>query len=378
MDDARSAAALCSPATLQPCCRVSGKSRCVLTAHTRNSIVNQPSLPPQMMKALPRNRVSLPVCSNAISSPVASFSTKATRANQTFPLRDGRILGYAEYGCPTGFPLLYLHGFPSSRLEASGLDALARRRGLRIISPDRPGYGLSTFQPNRCIMDWPGDVQSLVDHLCIPRFAVLGGSGGGPYSLACAHALPPERLSAVGILAGAGPWEAGHVSAARRLISLAATHTPTALGVLIDGLVGVSRWAANTGPVARWLDNWLEKQETAEKSDKSTRERREEILGMLFEAFPQGSAATVQEAVLLSHDWGFRLEDITYNKVQIWHGEKDANAPIEMIRYMAARLPHCDLREFEGETHYTLSRHLEEIISELVPEKLLQQHSTTP
>ncbi|KAJ0415369.1 Alpha/Beta hydrolase protein [Aspergillus carlsbadensis] len=320
------------------------------------------------------SRVRFPLTNKAVP-PIA---TEATGTNQTLSLRDGRILGFAEYGAPTGFPVLYFHGFPSSRLEGSGVDSNARRRGLRIISLDRPGYGLSTFKPNQRITDWPGDVKSLADHLRIPRFAVLGGSGGSPYALACAHALPHERLSAVGILAGAAPWDAGHqhVSTSRRLLSWAATSSPSALGGLFNGVIGVSRWAVNTATVTRWIDDWLEKQESPDKSELSTTQRREQVLAMAFEAFAHGSAATVQEASLLSHDWGFRLEDVAYDRIQIWHGEKDANVPIEMIRNMAERLPHADLRVYEGETHFTLSRHIDEIFLELVPEALIQEHAS--
>ena len=62
--------------------------------------------------------------------------------DQTFALPDGRLLGFAEYGYPSGKPLLFFHGFPTSRLEASSGDDAARRRKLRLISIDRPGYGL--------------------------------------------------------------------------------------------------------------------------------------------------------------------------------------------------------------------------------------------
>ncbi|KAJ5584491.1 uncharacterized protein N7459_004291 [Penicillium hispanicum] len=76
---------------------------------------------------------------------------------------------------------------------------------LRVITPDRNGYGLTTFDSRRVILDWPADVQVLAHNLDIKRFAVLGGSGGSPYALACAYLLPKEIISAVGIMAGAGP-----------------------------------------------------------------------------------------------------------------------------------------------------------------------------
>src|ERR1700761_1137663 len=95
------------------------------------------------------------------------------RENQTFTLPDGRVLGYAEYGLPTGFPIFFFHGFPASRLEGFPFDRMARRRGLRIISLDRPGFGLSTFQAHRRIIDWPADVEHFASRNGIQRFAVL-------------------------------------------------------------------------------------------------------------------------------------------------------------------------------------------------------------
>ncbi|KAL4738788.1 hypothetical protein BDV11DRAFT_188887 [Aspergillus similis] len=141
------------------------------------------------------------------------------------------------------------------------VEDIAWRRNLRIIAPDRPGYGLSTFQPNRRILDYLQDTQSLVDHLGISRFAVLGGSGGEPYALACSHSLPHVRLVGIRILAGARPWAARreHISIARRLVSLAATHSPATLRAILDACVGASRRGVSTEPVTRWLDNWLEK-----------------------------------------------------------------------------------------------------------------------
>jgi pimeloyl-ACP methyl ester carboxylesterase len=124
-------------------------------------------------------------------------------------LHDGRRLGYAEYGDPVGTPVLHFHGTPDSRLEGClpGVDELAARLGVRLILPDRPGLGLSDYQPNRRILDWPQDVLQLADALHLERFAVLGLSGGGPYVSACAHQIP-ERLLRAGIISGVGPLDA--------------------------------------------------------------------------------------------------------------------------------------------------------------------------
>lgn len=325
-------------------------------------------------------------------------STSAARDTQTVTLPDGRVLSYAEYGPKTGYPIFYFHGYPSSRLEAGPISQLAAaRRGLRLIAPDRPGFGLSTFQPGRKITSWPADISFLASHLGLARFAVLGGSGGGPYALACAQALPHTQMSAVGVLAGAPPWEAGtkEVLWYSRLAAVAANYAPGALTVVVDAAVRGVRWVVEIEWVRLRLERWLEavekeeqrrkkkgglteereRERSTEKDEKQslkTESRCDRLLPLLFEPFAQGASASVQEAKLLTQDWGFRFEDVKYERIQIWHGTRDVNAPVSMIRWMAARLPHCELRESDH-THFTLVDQLEEILAQLVPDETAKE-----
>ena len=64
-------------------------------------------------------------------------------------LPDGRKLAYSEYGDRHGKPVIYFHGFPGSRVEGLLMDAAAKWLGLRIVAPDRPGFGRSDFQAGR-------------------------------------------------------------------------------------------------------------------------------------------------------------------------------------------------------------------------------------
>src|SRR5512141_1163093 len=121
------------------------------------------------------------------------------KENQQLQLPDQRRLGFAEYGDPDGAPVFYFHGWPSSRLEARAAHAPALNLGLRLVAPERPGYGLSDFQPGRTIGDWTKDLLVLAGHLGWSKFGVVGISGGGPYAMACA-ALIPERLTSVSLV----------------------------------------------------------------------------------------------------------------------------------------------------------------------------------
>lgn len=350
-----------------------------------------------------------------------SISPSPSRDNQsqTLILPSGRTLGYASYGDPNGIPLLYFHGYPSSRLEASGLSPLASRLNIRLLALDRPGAGLSTYDPHRRVTDWPADVQAFATGLGLSRIAVLGVSGGGPYALACARLLPSDMLGAVGMLAGAPMWDRGVRTNGMpwyaRITYLMATYWPWGLRVLSAGFVGGARWVMGRAVVERWIDKWLEglsearakaqakaaaetekeerqrlehekggdiaKLETApliattrttteegyelQETVLPTPERRARLIQLLFEHFAQGTAGFVHETRLLTRDWGFRFDDITYDTVRIWHGSRDANAPIGSIRGMAARMPHCVLTEFD-DTHFSVGSHYEDVLREIM------------
>lgn len=88
-------------------------------------------------------------------------------------LSDGRTLGYAQYGSPTGKAILYQHGFPGSRIEAAGYHDLGKELGLRVIAIDRPGHGWSSPHPGSTLLDWPKDVEVLAEHLNLETYSVL-------------------------------------------------------------------------------------------------------------------------------------------------------------------------------------------------------------
>ena len=121
-------------------------------------------------------------------------------------LRDGRRLAYSELGDPDGIPIIHQHGMPGSRLEHEAEPEFYRSLGVRVITPDRPGYGLSDFNPARRLLDWPSDVAELADSLGMPRFGITGLSGGGIYALACA-AVIPHRLTEVVVTGCPGPMD---------------------------------------------------------------------------------------------------------------------------------------------------------------------------
>lgn len=251
------------------------------------------------------------------------------------------------------------------------MDKIARKRNLRVFTLERPGFGISTPQPGRRVIDYVKDVKTFTDHMGFKRVAIMGGSGGGPYALACSYGLPKEMMSGVGLFASGGPydksWEG--IPMKSRLGRLAAIYTPGLLGIAGSAIVGTAKWALR-GPLSKWFDASMEKERHASghTSVMTAEEEREMSIRTMFEGFAQGPDAFVEEALALSaRPWGFELEDVKF-PVQIWHGEKDANAPIVWIRNMAQRIPNSRLTTYPGEAHYTMVKHLESILTELVPD----------
>lgn len=278
-------------------------------------------------------------------------------------LADGRLLGYCEYGDPNGSPVVYCHGYPASRLQAALADPVARELGLRIVSADRPGFGRSSPQPGRTLLDWPQDVAALADALDLGRFAVLGVSGGGPYALACGFALA-DRVTAVSVVCGLAPLTApgmlAHTNWLARTSFWFARRAPFLLKVL-HTLIILAVMRPHPERVLRWL------------AGKSTADRklldREEMLGGIAvpvsESFRQGPGGAVAEFPLYAQDWGFGLGRIRV-PVQIWQGDADTTVPLAHARYLAQALPNAKLIVVPGEGHFSLPvLHMEEIFAAL-------------
>src|SRR3954469_14004474 len=118
---------------------------------------------------------------------------------------DDRQIGFAEFGDPQGRAVVWLHGTPGARrqipIEAR---AYAERKHIRLIGIDRPGIGSSTPHQYHNVLAFADDLRTIADVLGINRMAVIGLSGGGPYTLACAAAMP-DRVVVAGVLGGVAP-----------------------------------------------------------------------------------------------------------------------------------------------------------------------------
>ncbi|MBY9018066.1 MAG: alpha/beta hydrolase [Candidatus Lokiarchaeota archaeon] len=289
------------------------------------------------------------------------MTTNNDSIDQIIKLNDGRTLGYIDLGPKDAKPLFHFHSFPGSRLEATILSDRAIIRNIRVISPDRPGMGLSDYKEDLTLLDWPYDVIELADALEIDEFAVEGISGGGPYAAACAYKIS-DRLTSCGIISGLGPKDL-EIENKVKLFSVIR---------IFPWLFKIMMWIQSRG------SKDLEKAEKSiKKSMKNLPEEDRKIFSdpqilSIFlkesaEAFRYGSKGAYHEGKIYARSWGFNLQDISPKlKVYIWHGEADKNVPVAMGREMSKLIPNCDAKFYPDEGHYsTIFKYYEEIIDTL-------------
>lgn len=276
-------------------------------------------------------------------------------------LRDGRTLAFAEYGDARGRPLLFFHGTPGSRLAGLLFDQDARRRSVRVIAPERPGYGRSDRKPGRTLLDWSDDVVDLATSLGLERFAVAGISGGGPYVAVCAYRIP-ARLTGAAILSGIGPVDvrgADGMLAYNRASLWLARHLPPLLRLVTVPMLRSFR--RDPERAFRRLAARLPRPDRALLDDPGLRAAFLADFAAAVERSPWGVA---DELALLSRPWGFRLEDIRV-RVHLWHGKLDRNAPVAMGRAVARAIPDC-VAEFEPDAaHLFMLRRVDDVLQAL-------------
>lgn len=280
-------------------------------------------------------------------------------------LRDGRTLAFAEHGSPSGQPIIYCHGVPSSRVEGDLIvnGPTASALGVRVIVPDRPGMGHSEYQPGRRIVDWPNDVVDLANALGLGRFAVLGSSGGAPFAAACG-ALIPDRVRVVGVLGGVAPADAPGVLKAMSGPLRIMFHLGRFAPLLLRGLFRLNLRAMRRGGqrASERMTAW------APEPDRILLQRaeiRDGFMSCFEEACRQGSRGPATDVSLIARSWGFELSAVNV-PVLLWHGERDRNVPIACGRYLASAFPRCRATFYPEEAHLSVPlNHQEDIFGAL-------------
>lgn len=270
---------------------------------------------------------------------------RAPTEDHRLRLDDGRTIGYATWGDPEGRPVFNAHGMPGSRRDRfPSLDdpEWCRKRRLRFIGIDRPGYGYSDPLPEASLRECAEDFVRVADHLGLERFAALGASGGALYALALGG-LVPERVGLVVIVSGMF-----EVDGEETRDELAAELGEEARALREDPESSLADFFAGLAEVDQRM---LERPDV-----------RALFSEMLQEAVRQDATGWVDDNLRLARPWPFRPDEIGVD-VQFHHGEADVVAPPHSI---AGEIPGSRLRPYPGVGHLSIDRYIKEIAETLI------------
>lgn len=305
------------------------------------------------MRFMDHPRTPRPAATAQLGAP-ADRTTAGVREG-TLTLPDGRVLAFVEGGDPLGYPVIGLHGTPGCRYSRMPDDSLYAEAGVRYITTDRAGYGLSTRHPGRSVADEAHDVRAVADHLGLERFAVVGGSGGGPHALACA-ALLQGRVERVACQSSLAPLGRNGLTRKEWLTGM----DPEIAAEL--------EWAeAGEEVLTREMQRAQALMEDRVNADPGTLLgeqasgtdvhflRRPEVVAtfrrVIAEQARAGVWGSVDDTLAFASTWGFELAAIDI-PILLTYGTEDSSCPVVHGRFLAGALRSAQVFEVEGEGHF--------------------------
>jgi pimeloyl-ACP methyl ester carboxylesterase len=248
----------------------------------------------------------------------------------------GRVVRYCCYGSPAGLPVVSLAGTPGTRWERPGVVSVIGLQGLRVVVPDRPGYGGSDRQPGRTVADVAADVAAVASAQGWAQFAVTGFSGGGPHALACAALLTGKVTCCAAVAAPVPPGIPG--------TDIFADHTP---GSAEDFRLALRGEQALRPYLQDRASNALAQLETGGQDLIPGEPADDQGRVIRVRAAYLGLEGWIDDVIALAHPWGFDLGSIEV-PVSIWSGATDTRVPRGHADWLLAQLPTAQGYEHPG------------------------------
>lgn len=266
------------------------------------------------------------------------------RLDDTGACSDERVVSYAEYGDADGRPLLLCHGTPGSRVLGELFDDLARRHRVRVLAPDRPGFGRSPAWPNRSLTDTAAFVAAVFDDADVSSAGVVGFSGGAAHALALA-ATASHLVEGVDVIATPTPPALrDETPPVQRFLAWSARSAPSLLAALTRGQVALAERAPASVVLTQYTDVEGRRAISADDADVIRRD--------YLAALRSRRGGLADELRMLDDPWAFPLDRVDA-PVRLWHGAEDSNAPAAGAQRVADRLPDCEATTYDDADHLT-------------------------
>lgn len=285
------------------------------------------------------------------------------RLNQTIELNGGRILGFAEYGDLKGKPIFHFNGSGGSRLERPADLSMLTEIGIRYISTDRPGHGISTPQHDRELLDWPDDVAKIADHLGIDKFHVLGWSAGGAHALVCAFRMP-ERVISGAIVSGLAPPDRPNpfegYEGFMKLMMILGRKFPK----LVYAFRSIAAKQINK-PGSQVGDKFVKSLPEVDQKPFENSEIKEMLIADIKEGYKQGGRGPARDDIIINFPWKFDIREIQ-TRFDIWQGDLDKNVPVNQGKYQSELMPNNRFHLVKNSGHMFLLNEWKHVLSELI------------
>ncbi len=275
-------------------------------------------------------------------------------------LNDGRNLHYAEFGDPNGKPVIHLHGILGCRYERLPDDALTKQLGVRLIIPDRPGYGLSKYAADHGYLELADDLLELLDFINIDKVSIMGHSVGAIYGSAFAYQYP-ERVHRIAMISSTPPFRSfadfTGIPASLKLLIAFSKYLPSAAQMITEIAIknacnNPKKFIANI-PISHY--------------DQAIFARpllSEHLEHCLLAGSKDNHFGFVHDILLSAKPWPFPVADIQ-TTIDFWHGTHDLHSPVNRIKPIIDSIANKSFNKIDGAGHFLIYEYWQEILSSL-------------
>ena len=220
------------------------------------------------------------------------------------------------------------------------------------MTTSRPGYGRSTRQPGRSVVDVVADTDALLAALGVERCLTMGWSGGGPHTLACGARL--AAAAGVLVVAGVAPWEADGLDWTAGM----GEDNVVEFSAAVQGEGHLRQHLSQQGELLRNIraaDIVASLQSLLPDVDRAalTGEFGEDMAAGFREAVRTGIDGWLDDDLAFARPWGFSLAEISV-PTMIWQGSADLMVPFAHGQWLASRLPAASAHLEDGEGHLSI------------------------